>query len=307
MLMNKIIITTTINSPTEATLKFAAMSDWHLVIAGDLKTPHEKYRNLQNVTYLSPEDQDNISKNLSDAIGWKTIRRRNMAILKAYQMGADIIATIDDDNIPLDNWGQELYVGQEVEVDYYTTSLDVFDPLFVTEHKNLWHRGFPLQYVSKRNATFLGKKKVNCLVQADFWNGDPDIDAVCRITQMPDVEFKPFSPFASDKIAPFNSQNTFLHRDVIPFYMVIPHIGRMDDIWGGYALQQDQKVTRGNFVVYNKATVYQDRNEHDLTIDMEEEMIGYRNNPKLISNGYASVLPRDAQKAYSIYKSLFNK
>jgi hypothetical protein len=33
--MNKIIVTTTINHPTKATKKFAAMTDWHLVIAGD--------------------------------------------------------------------------------------------------------------------------------------------------------------------------------------------------------------------------------------------------------------------------------
>ena len=51
--MNKIIVTTTINPPTEATLKFAAMSDWHMVIAGDLKTPHDAYNKLQNVTLSS--------------------------------------------------------------------------------------------------------------------------------------------------------------------------------------------------------------------------------------------------------------
>ena len=87
--------------------------------------------------------------------------------------------------------------------------------------------------------------------------------------------------------------------------MVIPHIGRMDDIWGGYALQQDLKEIYGKFVVYNKATVYQDRNEHDLTIDMDEEMIGYRYNPKLISDGYKSVLPKKADEAFSLYKKLF--
>tara|TARA_Y100001935_G_scaffold248077_1_gene244797 strand:- start:13690 stop:14601 length:912 start_codon:yes stop_codon:yes gene_type:complete len=303
--MNKIIVTTTINEPTEATLKFASMHDWHVVIAGDTKTPHDKYENLQNVTYLHPEDQENINKELSDAIGWRSIRRRNMAIIKAYQMGADIIATVDDDNIPLEKWGDNLFVGEEVEVDFYDTTLDVFDPIYVTEHKNIWHRGFPLQYVSKRNAKLVGKRKINCLVQADFWNGDPDIDAVCRITQMPELEFKPFKPFASKKIAPFNSQNTFLHREIIPYYMVIPHVGRMDDIWGAYALQQDMRDVYEDFVLYNQATVYQDRNDHDLTLDMEQEMIGYKLNPHLITNGYESVLPEKASKAFSIYKNSF--
>ena len=305
--MNKIIVTTTINHPTKATKKFAAMTDWHLVIAGDLKTPHDDYKKLQNVTYLSPEDQEKISKEISDAIGWNSIRRRNLALIKAYQMGADIIATVDDDNIPLDNWGQELFVGEEVEVDFYTTSLEVFDPLFVTEHKRLWHRGFPIQYVSKRDAILLGRKKITCLVQADLWNGDPDVDAICRITQMPEVEFKSFTPFAAEKISPFNSQNTFLHRKVIPYYMVIPHIGRMDDIWGAYALQKDLRELYGSFIVYNKATVYHNRNEHDLTVDMEDEMIGYRKTLDFILNNYRNVMPQKALDSYNLYKSIFNK
>ena len=261
---------------------------------------------LSDITYLSPEDQEKLSKPLSDSIGWKSIRRRNLGYLKAYQMGADIMATVDDDNIPLENWGKELFVGKKIEVDYYETELPVFDPISVTEHKELWHRGFPLQLVSKRSINSVSKKEVNCLVQADFWNGDPDIDAVCRITKMPEVEFKNFKPFSSNKISPFNSQNTFIHRDIIPYYMVIPHIGRMDDIWGAYAIQQDLKEKHGDFVVYNKATVYQARNPHDLTIDMEEEMIGYKYNLKLLEDGYRSVLPENSQLAYDIYKSILH-
>ncbi len=303
--MNKIIVTTTINEPTEATLKFASMTDWHLIVVGDTKTPHSKYKNLKNITYLTPDDQENLSRELSDAIGWKSIRRRNLGFLKAHQMGADVMATVDDDNIPYENWGKELHVGNEIEVDFYNDELDVFDPISVTNHSELWHRGFPLQYISKRNPILIGKRKIKCLVQADFWDGDPDIDAVCRITKEPIVKFSKFDPFAANNIAPFNSQNTFIHRDLIPFYMVIPHIGRMDDIWGAYALQQDLKDKFGNFVVYNKATVYQERNPHDLTIDMNEEMIGYKNNIELIKNGYRSVLPEISAKAYEIYKKQF--
>ena len=303
--MNKIIVTTTINEPQEATLKFAQMADWHLIVVGDTKTPHNLYRKMPNVTYLDPSDQEALSKELSDSIGWRSIRRRNLGYLKAYQMGADVMATVDDDNIPLDNWGANLFVGDTIDVDVYTTDLDVFDPISVTEHNELWHRGFPLQYVSRRDSKLKGKEKVKCLVQADFWNGDPDVDAVCRITKMPEVTFAPFSPFASDKISPFNSQNTFIHRDLIPHYMVIPHIGRMDDIWGAYAVQQDLMDTHGKFVVYNEATVFQDRNDHDLTVDLEEELIGYRYNVDLINLGYRSVLPPESQKSYDIYKNCF--
>ena len=55
-----------------------------------------------------------MNKELSDSIGWKSIRRRNMGFIKAYEMGADIMATVDDDNIPNDDWGKEIFVGSEI-------------------------------------------------------------------------------------------------------------------------------------------------------------------------------------------------
>ena len=39
--MKKIIVTTSINAPTEAIRKFDAMQDWDLVVIGDLKTPSD--------------------------------------------------------------------------------------------------------------------------------------------------------------------------------------------------------------------------------------------------------------------------
>lgn len=298
--MKKYIVTTTINKPTEATLKFADMPDWHLVVVGDTKTPHDAYRGLSNITYLSPEDQERIDKPLSDAIGWKSIRRRNLGFVHAYREGADIVATVDDDNIPYQNWGAELYVGTNVEVDIYETKCDFFDPISVTEHRNLWHRGFPLQLVSNRCAKLTGRKNVKCLVQAAFWDGDPDVDAVCRITQNPTVKFQNFHPFATSQLTPFNSQNTFIHRDILPYYLMIPHIGRMDDIWGAYMLQQ--RFTQPDpYIIFTSATVYQARNEHDLTVDMEEEMIGYQCNPRIATEAVYDLVPdrsRDAIDAY---------
>jgi hypothetical protein len=124
--MKKFIVTTTINSPTKATLKFCEIADkknWTFLIVGDTKTPHDEYRKLEkefdNVVYLSPESQELHFKKLSDVIGWKSIQRRNIGFVFAYNAGADIIATVDDDNIPYDNWGDNVYVGQEIEIDLY--------------------------------------------------------------------------------------------------------------------------------------------------------------------------------------------
>ena len=54
--MKKFIATTTIYEPSIAIRKYAAMNDWTLVIAGDLKTPHDKYSDICAI-YLTPEEQ----------------------------------------------------------------------------------------------------------------------------------------------------------------------------------------------------------------------------------------------------------
>jgi spore coat polysaccharide biosynthesis protein SpsF (cytidylyltransferase family) len=53
---------------------------------------------------------------------------------------------------------------------------------------------------------------------------------------------------------------------------VFDKVGRMDDIFASYVVQK-----MGYKVVYGPASVYQARNEHDLTIDMKKEYIGYEN------------------------------
>ena len=79
--MKKYIVTTTINSPTEATLKFteiAKRDGWNFIVVGDTKTPHEEYEKLDCI-YLHPDKQAELYPELSEAIGWKTIQRRNIS------------------------------------------------------------------------------------------------------------------------------------------------------------------------------------------------------------------------------------
>jgi hypothetical protein len=47
----------------------------------------------------------------------------------------------------------------------------------------------------------------------------------------------------------------------------------MDDIWASYYLEW--KHPEG-VVIYNKPTVYQERNVHSLSKDIENELIGYK-------------------------------
>jgi len=303
--MKKVIVTTTINRPTAAIELFDALTDWTLVVIGDKKTPTDYH--LSRGLYVSPETQEKYDPALSSAIGWNCIQRRNFGLLWAYDLRADVIAVVDDDNIPYPGWGDNLLLDRPVEVNYYETDLPAFDPVGATNEKHLWHRGFPLALIPQRSYAKRTTKKMTFDIQADFWDGDPDIDAVCRMIYAPECKFSPESfPLAGNQLSPFNSQNTFLTGQVLADYFLFPHIGRMDDIWAAYYLQALCKR-----VVYNKASVYQQRNVHNLVKDMQNEYLGYEKNLELVKQLPSdhqvifNFLPEKSRQAFQLYRQHF--
>ena len=291
--MKKFIVCTSINPPTQAIKKFDNFKDWTLIVVGDFKTP--KNYKLKNGIFLNKREQNLIDKKLSDLIGWNCIERRNFGILLAKKHNADIIALVDDDNIPYKDWGKNLLVGKKKFINTYEVKTPVFDPISVTKYKNLWHRGFPLNLLDQRNAKLVGKKKIMIDVQADFWDGDPDIDAITRVIFKPKCKFeKKIFPFHSKKISPFNSQNTFLSSNLLKDYFLFPDQGRMHDIWASYFLQYRRKIN----VIYNKSSVIQKRNIHTAAKDLSDELIGLKYTPTLID--------RIIKKSFN-YKKFFSK
>lgn len=115
-----------------------------------------------------------------------------------------------------------------------------------------------------------------------------------------------FFPFTSNKFAPFNSQNTFLLGSCLKDYFLFPHVGRMDDIWAAYYMQ-----SKGYKIVFNSASVYQERNPHDLTKDMKKEYLGYENNLNLVNDikndpkAIYSYLPGISIRAFELYQRHF--
>jgi hypothetical protein len=298
-----IIVSTTINPPTEAIERFDAMPGWDLIVVGDLKTPTD-YK-LKNGLYLSPVDQAKYDAALSEAIGWNCIQRRNLGLLIASEMRPDVIALVDDDNIPSEGWGQKVAVGSEIEVNYYNTELPAFDPVGATNYPALWHRGYPLQLLPQRKYDAPAKRRLRVDVQADFWDGDPDIDAICRIEHAPDCRFDPeLFPIASNKMAPFNSQNTFISSALLPHYFLFPGVGRMDDIWAAYYVQAAKSAT----VVFQRPSVFQARNPHDPIRDMRQEYLGYESNLGLVTalatdpEAILKFLPSRAVTAFQLYR-----
>lgn len=101
----------------------------------------------------------------------------------------------------------------------------------------VYHRGFPYNLRHERinnQITFARSDKVG--IAAGMWFGDPDIDAMERITNRPIV--RQFSEILHKGIAlenthysPVDSQNTAYVRELAPLMMVLVGVGRYDDIW----------------------------------------------------------------------------
>lgn len=307
----KAICTTTIYAPSKATLAFAEIAKnegWTLIIAGDNKTPHEAYRDLErvnkSVVYLDLIRQQEMAPKLSDAIGWNSIQRRNLSFVHAWDIGAEVIASVDDDNIPHEGWGRDLLLGKDVEHTQCETPNEAFDPLSPTNHANLWHRGFPIQLLADRQ-NVSGQRDVGTFqIQADFWDGDPDVDAICRMQYRPTCVFNPLCfPFASNKPAPFNSQNTFLLREVLPHYFMQVGVGRADDIWAAFHAQ-----AQGFKVIFSKPSVTQERNLQDSMKNFEGELLNYRYNLEICrdiphyKNAVINRLSENSRVAFELYQ-----
>jgi hypothetical protein len=96
--VKRFIVTTTINFPTEATRRCAALADWTLIVVGDLDTPHGAHAAL-DCGYSHPDDQKGRYPELCETLPWRAIQRRNIGFVEAWHRGADVIARVDDDNI----------------------------------------------------------------------------------------------------------------------------------------------------------------------------------------------------------------
>jgi hypothetical protein len=78
----------------------------------------------------------------------------------------------------------------------------------------------------------------------------------------------------------------------------------MDDIWGGY---YTQNIIGDDKLIYNRASVYQDRNVQDLIVNLEKEIIGYRNTLNFIVEPHTdnTCIPEQTQKFLEIYFNSF--
>ncbi|KKW12503.1 MAG: arabinopyranose mutase-like protein [Parcubacteria group bacterium GW2011_GWA2_49_9] len=298
--MKYCIVTTTINVPR---LLSAYVEDCRhfghdcvFVVVGDKQTPRaaETYcktlakRTGTEIVYMDVLDQERYLARFPELrryLPYRSVQRRNVGLLYAYERGADVLVTIDDDNfLQTKNFLGAHRLGR--------SSLDVarardgwFNVCSFLREKNkreFFHRGTPLEARFMQGGVRMQKKEVYVAVNAGLWLEDPDIDALTRLyflgNPIRSIAYSRKKNFAlaPQTWSPFNSQNTALAREVLPAYFLSPTVGRYDDIFGSYVVRRIADHL-GHAVSYGFPLVAQHRNPHNHWKDfLELEATGHR-------------------------------
>jgi len=300
--MKTALILTTINVPHVLALYRRFDPGVRFFVACDEKTPKAAYdfcASIPDCEAYSPGRQKELGWECSPLIGWYTIARRNIALLEALKWGAELIVSVDDDNIPM---GAAYFMNyfkmfdDKVYFDDPSTppitwnrawsGLKVsgrgwFDPgqlQFPADGVDpVCQRGFPQQSLGLQSFEPVVDARIGVAQGAVL--GDPDTSAVDRISRHPMVhqvsEILRAGVVSDPRAtwAPLNAQNIAFLRELAPCFLMVPQWGRYDDIWAGLIVQRVMRE-RQMFVHYGRPFAFQQRNAHDLVKDLKAEFFG---------------------------------
>lgn len=263
------IVITSINPPNLAIKKFAGLKNFTLFVSGDLKSP--KNWAHKNATFLTVADQDKKYSSLSQKIPRNHYARKNLAYLDAILTDATNLYETDDDNLPNQFFPNFLPDSQQSLTSINSQSAFNIYSLFTPDP--VWPRGLPLPTIKQK---MLSKRirKIRPLIQQSLADLDPDVDAIYRLTNGKQIRFAKNKKIALDKFTfcPFNSQNTFWHKDAYPLlYLPSTVDSRVTDIWRGYIAQRIVWEMNSQ-LIFLSPCVYQKRNIHDFHKDFKQEL-----------------------------------
>lgn len=276
---DKFVVITTINPFTKAIQKITN-SKYKTVLVGDLKTP--PYKNKKNI-FLDVKTQKQLPFSTIKTCPYNSYQRKNIGYLYSINNGANTIIETDDDNYPLKDWG-EIPNSENLNFILFPRKFNVYSEF--TKEK-IWPRGFPLEDILKQSRKKIIKKNN---IKVGIWqglvNGDPDVDAIFRLTNGKRLDFtRKRSKFILSRgvYCPFNSQNTIWKKQFFWYlYLPITVSFRVTDILRGYIAQRCL-WEHGFHLGFIGPTMFQDRNKHDLISDFQSEIPCYLFANKIIT------------------------
>ncbi len=289
--MNQAIVVTSIFAPTEAIHGFARLEGWRLYVAGDKKSPAEW--SAENATYLSVADQEAMDCRMVRHLPYNHYGRKMIAYLRAMQEGATTIAESDDDNIPYEGWSFPAFEGSFAASGDDRGFLNVYRR-YTAQH--IWPRGYPLDRILLPEFDLTDERLAEP-AKIGVWqglaDGDPDVDAIYRLTNNTPCTFDKRPPIVLGKGAwcPFNSQNTVFVKELFPLLYLPSYVTfRFTDILRGLVAQPILQAA-GYRLGFTEATVVQERNPHDYMKDFVSEIPCYLNPYRVIEETAAATSP----------------
>ena len=279
----KWIFITSINYPTQAIKQLSNLSEWHVLVVADKKTPTDW--KCEQCTLLTLADQKKLGYAIYDYLPFNHYSRKNIGYLYAISHGAEIIYDTDDDNIPIYqnlSYLPEQYTGPLVKTkNSFCNIYNYFG------NDTVWPRGFPLEEILSQTK----KEKIKTtrhfpLIQQALVNNNPDVDAVFRLTRSSNINF--YNTHASlslpaQTFCPFNTQSTFFHKKAF-WGLLIPVSTkfRVCDIWRGYITQRLLWEIGGS-LTFLPPQAFQERNPHNLLSDFIDEQDLYIHSKRLVT------------------------
>lgn len=222
--------------------------------------------------------------------------------IEAIRQGSECIVDTDDDNTPNSDWGFP-----DLEGFFETTaqSAKFVNVYQAFTNRRIWPRGFPLECILRPESEPVRAQlmKVKVGIWQGLTDGDPDVDAIYRMTNNEQCLFKKREPLVLGRgnFCPFNSQNTLFFRDVFPLLYLPAFVTvRFTDILRGL-IAQPILWEAGYHLGFTSATMTQKRNPHDYLQDFESEIQGY-----LLANKVADIVSAAVRSSTSMSDNLFN-
>ena len=286
--MKAAIVVTSINDCTELLNGYLANfakygREAKIYLIPDVKTPKQVLPDA--VRYIPPlSSQHDFLKRVGfppDDIPFNSDNRRNVGYLMALADGAEMIVSIDDDNYCPEN---EDFIGEHsMWRDLPCVRSEnswVNNCNLLGSANNLFPRGFPYfarEFVS--NTPIRTGQIIPVRINAGMWIVDPDLDAMTWVHFSEQAKWAATNSrghycLASDTWCPINSQNTAVHRDLMPAYYfirMVPPSDRFGDIFQGYFALKVAKHM-GWTARFGSPVVTHRRNSHVYLKDVQKEI-----------------------------------
>jgi hypothetical protein len=277
------LVLTSINPPNAVMTALrdgARASGVRFLVIGDTKSPTDFQ--LDGCDFLDVATQRASGFKFAGLCPTRHYARKNIGYLMAIRDGAPLILETDDDNFPRPAFFGPRTRAHKVPV---TTKQGWSNVYRYFSDAPIWPRGLPLDEVHTPLEPYesLRTHTVDCPIQQGLADENPDVDAIYRLLFPLPQNFRTDRrvALAPGVWCPFNSQSTTWWPDAYPLLYLPAYCSfRMTDIWRSFVAARIA-AANGWHILFHEATVWQERNAHNLMRDFADEVPGYLNNARI--------------------------